>query len=197
MAAADKPPGLSFLEEDGEAGLLQARVDAPSALPRARAQTATRAAPRRAAQVLRHLQARGTLRYQGRLFPVHRLDRVTSGCVALAKSAAAAGELTGAFRERRVVKYYAALSDRRPAKKMGARVAPRHRRCLRDQQTRAAAAGTARAGTVAGDMARSRRGSWKLLHSAENPAARLPAQLPAPPHRISLDTQLRRLAACR
>lgn len=37
----------------------------------------------------------------------------------LATDRAAAGELVGLFRRRQVHKYYVALSDRRPAKKMG------------------------------------------------------------------------------
>ena len=48
-----------------------------------------------------------------------RLDLICSGCVVLATRQEAAGELIGAFRQRQVHKYYCALSDRRPSKKMG------------------------------------------------------------------------------
>lgn len=39
-------------------------------------------------------------------------DRVTSGIIIVAKTEAAAKALTGAFRARRVTKYYIAVSDR-------------------------------------------------------------------------------------
>ena len=88
---------------------------------------------------LRELQARGALPgsdYDGPLHAVHRLDKVTSGALLFAKTPDAAAALAAEFRARRVHKYYVALSARRPSKKMG---------------------------TVAGDMARTRRGAWKLL----------------------------------
>lgn len=88
---------------------------------------------------LRELQARGALPgsdYDGPLHAVHRLDKVTSGALLFAKAPDAAAALAAEFRARRVHKYYVALSARRPSKKMG---------------------------TVAGDMARTRRGAWKLL----------------------------------
>lgn len=72
-----------------------------------------------------------------------RLDSVTSGALVLAKSRAAAGQLVRAFRERRVSKYYIALSDRPPSKKQG---------------------------SVVGDMLRGRRGGWLLARTAEDPA---------------------------
>lgn len=77
------------------------------------------------------------------LYPVHRLDKVTSGLILLAAGRRRARELAGQFRSRSVEKYYLAVSDRRPKKKQG---------------------------TVSCDMARSRRGSWKLLRSAARPA---------------------------
>lgn len=77
------------------------------------------------------------------LYPVHRLDKVTSGALLLAKDPAANSELSSAFRLRQVEKYYLALSDRRPSKKQG---------------------------LIMGDMERSRRSSWKLLQSRHNPA---------------------------
>lgn len=77
-----------------------------------------------------------------RVFPVHRLDKATSGLVLLAGSREWAGVLAGLFRERAVQKYYVALSDLAPSKKQG---------------------------LIQGDMVRSRRGSWKLVRSMERP----------------------------
>ena len=77
------------------------------------------------------------------LFSVHRLDRVTSGLILVAKTAEAAAEASELFRSRRVDKYYVALSARRGAKKQG---------------------------HVTGDMVRSRRGQWRLERSMVNPA---------------------------
>lgn len=48
-------------------------------------------------------------RIRQRVFPVHRLDRATSGLVLLAKDRETAQLLAGQFRERRVCKIYAAL----------------------------------------------------------------------------------------
>ena len=81
------------------------------------------------------------------LYPCHRLDRLTSGCLLLAKDAATArhvGDLFASKRaEERVSKTYVALSSRKPKKKMG---------------------------RVVGDMEKSRRGSWRLLRTKNNPA---------------------------
>jgi tRNA pseudouridine32 synthase/23S rRNA pseudouridine746 synthase len=60
-----------------------------------------------------------------------------------AKSPEAAREIIQKFRERKVSKYYIAISDRKPAKKMG---------------------------SVIGDMTRGRRGSWMMQRTTENPA---------------------------
>jgi tRNA pseudouridine32 synthase/23S rRNA pseudouridine746 synthase len=92
--------------------------------------------------LLRQSQAEGCFP-AGRLYPVHRLDTVTSGLLAFATSSSAARHLVGLFRERKVQKYYIALSCRPPKKKMG---------------------------TVSGDMTASRRGAYKLLHTSEDPA---------------------------
>lgn len=78
-----------------------------------------------------------------KLWLVHRLDRITSGLLLLARSADACNRLAELFREQRVEKFYLALSDKKPTKKQG---------------------------QVVGDMERGRRGSWKLLRSRENPA---------------------------
>lgn len=78
-----------------------------------------------------------------RLFLVHRLDRMTSGLLLLATSAECCAGLAGLFAQRRVEKYYLALSDRKPIKKQG---------------------------LVRGDMERSRNGSWRLCRSVDDPA---------------------------
>ena len=77
------------------------------------------------------------------VFPVHRLDKATSGLLLLARSREWAAILAGLFRERVVEKYYFALSDLAPRKKQG---------------------------LIQGDMIRSRRGSWKLARTMERPA---------------------------
>jgi tRNA pseudouridine32 synthase/23S rRNA pseudouridine746 synthase len=77
------------------------------------------------------------------LYPVHRLDKMTSGLVLFAKSRNVARELAGQFYTRSVEKYYIAISDRRPRKKQG---------------------------LIIGDMERTRRGMWKLSQGKTNPA---------------------------
>ncbi|WP_370278803.1 TIGR01621 family pseudouridine synthase [Pontibacterium sp.] len=77
------------------------------------------------------------------LMPVHRLDKVTSGLMLFARNHAAASELSRAFSEHLVEKYYLALSDRKPKKKQGA---------------------------IIGDMTRARRGAWRLAKTQIRPA---------------------------
>jgi len=77
------------------------------------------------------------------LYPVHRLDKMTSGLLILARTEAANRALSALFRERLIEKYYLAISDRKPTKKQG---------------------------SIKGDMERSRRSAWKLCKSTENPA---------------------------
>lgn len=77
------------------------------------------------------------------LFSVHRLDKMTSGLLILAKSPEAAAEFTRMFENREIEKYYLAISLRKPKKKQG---------------------------WVKGDMAKARRGDYKLLTTMENPA---------------------------
>ncbi len=77
------------------------------------------------------------------LYPVHRLDKVTSGILLVAKTAAANREFCEQFAQRATEKFYLAVSAARPAKKQG---------------------------QVRGDMQPARRGSWKLAHSQQNPA---------------------------
>ena len=77
------------------------------------------------------------------LYAVHRLDKMTSGLLMLAKTPHAAKELTELFAQKKIEKYYIAISTRMPKKKQG---------------------------WIKGDMALSRRGSYKLLSTSENPA---------------------------
>jgi len=77
------------------------------------------------------------------LFPVHRLDKVTSGLLVVAKTPEANRLLNDAFSQRQVQKYYLAISAKRPNKKQG---------------------------LIKGDMAPARRGAWKLLATQDNPA---------------------------
>ncbi|MDD3770964.1 MAG: pseudouridine synthase, partial [Sulfuricurvum sp.] len=51
------------------------------------------------------------------LFSVHRLDKMTSGLLILAKSPEAAAEFTRMFESREIEKYYLAISTRKPKKK--------------------------------------------------------------------------------
>jgi tRNA pseudouridine32 synthase/23S rRNA pseudouridine746 synthase len=77
------------------------------------------------------------------LFPVHRLDKMTSGLVILAKTGETATQFGKMFEKREIEKYYLAISMRKPKKKMG---------------------------WIKGDMASARRGDYKLLSTMGNPA---------------------------
>lgn len=77
------------------------------------------------------------------LFPVHRLDKVTSGLLVMAKTPEINRQLCDVFSQRRVQKYYLAISAKKPNKKQG---------------------------LIKGDMAPARRGAWKLLTAQDNPA---------------------------
>jgi len=76
------------------------------------------------------------------LYPVHRLDKMTSGLVLLAKTKAAAQRFGEMFEKHEVEKYYLAVSLRKPKKKQG---------------------------WIKGDMEKARRGDWKLAKSMDNP----------------------------
>ncbi|OEF27450.1 TIGR01621 family pseudouridine synthase [Vibrio rumoiensis] len=84
-----------------------------------------------------------TLPCDQKLYLVHRLDKMTSGILLLAKHQQAASDLSQLFAQRMVSKYYLAIGVKKPKKKQG---------------------------LVCGDMERSRRSSWKLLKSLNNPA---------------------------
>ncbi|KGQ70640.1 RNA pseudouridine synthase [Chelonobacter oris] len=77
------------------------------------------------------------------LWLVHRLDKITSGLLILARNAQAAAEFSQLFAEQRIEKHYIALSVRKPKKKQG---------------------------VIIGDMQKSRNGSWKLCRTRDNPA---------------------------
>ena len=77
------------------------------------------------------------------LFPVHRLDKMTSGLVILAKDSQTAAVFGKLFENREIEKYYLAISMRKPKKKMG---------------------------WVKADMGSARRGDYKLLPTMDNPA---------------------------
>ncbi|WP_049722014.1 pseudouridine synthase [Gilvimarinus polysaccharolyticus] len=77
------------------------------------------------------------------LYPVHRLDKPTSGLLVMAKTAEANKQLCQQFRDSQVDKYYLAISAKKPRKKQGA---------------------------VVGDMSNARRGAWMLTRERSNPA---------------------------
>ncbi len=77
------------------------------------------------------------------LYPVHRLDKMTSGLVIFAKTLACAQIFGQLFNDHDVEKHYLAISDKKPRKKQG---------------------------LIKGDMVKSRRGMFKLLRTLDNPA---------------------------
>ena len=77
------------------------------------------------------------------LYPVHRLDKVTSGLILFAKTSQVAKELSELFSSRKVEKTYLALSELRPSKKQG---------------------------SVKGDILPARDGAYKLSRSLNNPS---------------------------
>lgn len=125
ILAIDKPPHIPHHDSDTEIGILSH---------------------------IRMLQAddddhhnNNNFTYKGRIYGCHRLDRVTSGILLLAKTQEAAASLSNSFRTKvNMTKYYIALSNKKPKKK--------------------------KQGWVKGDMVPSRRGAWKLTSTKENPA---------------------------
>lgn len=77
------------------------------------------------------------------IFPVHRLDKMTSGLILFAKHKDAAVALNDLFAKRQLQRFYVALTQGKPKKKQG---------------------------WIKGDMLPARRGSWKLSATMENPA---------------------------
>ncbi|MBO1926733.1 TIGR01621 family pseudouridine synthase [Thiomicrorhabdus sp. 6S2-11] len=78
-----------------------------------------------------------------KLWPVHRLDKMTSGLLILARAATVAEQLNEKFRQRHIEKYYLAIASKKPKKKMG---------------------------WVKGDLMPARRGSFKLMKTLKNPS---------------------------
>jgi tRNA pseudouridine32 synthase/23S rRNA pseudouridine746 synthase len=79
-----------------------------------------------------------------KLWPVHRLDKATSGLVIFAKTAAAAATFGQLFSEHKVEKHYLAIALGKPKKKQG---------------------------WVKGGMEKGRNGSWLLTRDLKNPAS--------------------------
>lgn len=77
------------------------------------------------------------------IYPVHRLDKVTSGIMLLARNKQTAAKLSNLFKIKQIEKYYLAISHKNPRRKQG---------------------------IIKGDMKRSRRGGWQLLKQYTNPA---------------------------
>lgn len=77
------------------------------------------------------------------LWLVHRLDKMTSGLLLLARNERAAAELSARFANRLIDKLYIAISNTKTKRKQG---------------------------MISGDMQPARRGSWKLLRSQSDPA---------------------------
>jgi len=76
-------------------------------------------------------------------YPVHRLDKMTSGLLVVACHSVAASIFGKMFEKHEMEKRYLALSTKKPRKKQG---------------------------TIAGGMSPSRRGQWKLTQNTENMA---------------------------
>lgn len=76
-----------------------------------------------------------------KLYSVHRLDKMTSGLLLLAKSSAVAAELASLFSDHQIQKYYLAICDNKPKKKQG---------------------------MIKGGMQKSRRSMWKLTKQTDN-----------------------------
>jgi tRNA pseudouridine32 synthase / 23S rRNA pseudouridine746 synthase len=83
------------------------------------------------------------LLHVNQLYSVHRLDKMTSGLLILAKTKESAAQFTALFETRKIEKYYLAISLRKPKKKQG---------------------------WIKGDMVAARRGSYKFAATSNNPA---------------------------
>jgi tRNA pseudouridine32 synthase/23S rRNA pseudouridine746 synthase len=116
LLAISKPDGIPFHAEGKNKGILQ---------------------------IIREMEEAGEIEAGERLYPVHRLDKITSGILLFARGRKSANALSNEFRHNRVEKIYTALSDRPPSKKQGC---------------------------VIGDMTKGRSAAYKLLHSLNNPA---------------------------
>ena len=88
--------------------------------------------------IIRSQQQTQTFSYRNRLWSVHRLDKVTSGILLLAKDPTTASTLMRKFQQKEITKYYTAISAKKAKKKQG---------------------------RVRGNMVMGRRGSYKLVNS--------------------------------
>jgi 23S rRNA-/tRNA-specific pseudouridylate synthase len=113
LLAVNKPTGLSHHDNtaSGELGVLS---------------------------LIRKRQACNTFAYPRRLYGVHRLDRVTSGILLLAKDTITARLLADKFRNKEISKWYIGISGRKSTKK--------------------------KQGWVRGQLVKGRRGSYKLVN---------------------------------
>jgi len=80
------------------------------------------------------------------LWPVHRLDKATSGLLILAKNKKSCRDLCVLFEQKKIQKYYLAISD-----------------CTSKQLKK-------KQGLILGDMERARSGSWRLSKTKHKPA---------------------------
>jgi tRNA pseudouridine32 synthase/23S rRNA pseudouridine746 synthase len=98
-----------------------------------------------------------------KLYPVHRLDKMTSGLVIVARTKQAAAEFGDLFSQKHkstLEKYYLAVAHGKPVKKQG---------------------------WVKGDLVKARRGCYKLQKTMENPSVtRFQSQLIEPGLRLYL-----------
>lgn len=113
LLAVNKPTGLSHHDNtaSGELGVLS---------------------------LIRERQACDSFAYPHRLYGVHRLDRVTSGILLLAKDTETARLLANKFRNKEISKWYVGISGRKSTKK--------------------------KQGWVRGQLVKGRRGSYKLVN---------------------------------
>lgn len=111
----DKPQGLSFHDEDNLGNGLFSQIKAQLKIQFALTE----------------------------FYPVHRLDKMTSGLIIVAKNSATARSFQQQFEQHQVQKFYLAIAEGKPKKKQG---------------------------LIKGDMEKSRRGMWKLLRTMDNPA---------------------------
>ncbi|WP_111977382.1 TIGR01621 family pseudouridine synthase [Algibacillus agarilyticus] len=80
------------------------------------------------------------------LYPVHRLDKVTSGLIIMAKNLTTELQFNHAFTNKKIDKFYVALATNKPKKKQG---------------------------KITGDMSKSRNKTWMLNRTFVSPATTL------------------------
>ena len=109
-----KPEGLAFYEDGNKFDLLK---------------------------IIRFMEKQNLIPEGGRIFPVHRLDKITSGILIFARGRKASSILGNLFRFHKVDKIYLALSYKKPKKKQG---------------------------VIVGGIEKYRNGKWKLNYSTQN-----------------------------